>query len=131
VTTGSGARLAASVSAVTPTLNEQTRAASVTLALDAGQQTPAPGEVVLARITTKSSSTTGFVIPDEAVQSVDGRSVVFVRREGQLRATPVVVALRNGGRASIASGLQAGDVIATTNAFLLKAEIGKGADEEE
>jgi membrane fusion protein, heavy metal efflux system len=131
VTTGAGEKLTAVVNAVTPTLNEQTRAASVTLALAAGQKTPSPGEVVLARITTKSASATGFVIPDEAVQIVDGKNVVFVRRDGQLRVTPVVVTLRNGGRASIASGVQAGDVIATTNAFLLKAELGKGADEEE
>ena len=119
------------MSAVTPTLNERTRAATVTLSLADGQTTPAPGEFVLARISTRSGDANGFVVPDEAVQILDGRNVVFVRSDGEFRVTPVVVSSRTGGRAAIGSGLKTGDLIATTNAFLLKAEIGKGADEEE
>ena len=38
---------------------------------------------------------------------------------------------RSAGRVEIVSGLQAGQAIATRNAFLLKAELGKGAGEEE
>lgn len=131
VATASGADLDATVVSVTPTLNEQTRAATVTLSLTAGQAVPAPGEFVQARIIAKTNGVNGFVVPDDAVQSVGGREAVFVRREGRFRVTPVVVGTRSGGRASILSGLRAGDVIATKNAFLLKAEIAKGAEEEE
>ena len=38
---------------------------------------------------------------------------------------------RSAGRVEIVSGLQSGATIATRNAFLLKAELGKGAGEEE
>jgi cobalt-zinc-cadmium efflux system membrane fusion protein len=86
---------------------------------------------VLARISTRSGDANGFVVPDDAVQTLDGHNVVFVRSDGEFRVTSVVVSSRAGGRVAIASGLKTGDVIATTNAFLLKAEIGKGADEEE
>jgi cobalt-zinc-cadmium efflux system membrane fusion protein len=41
------------------------------------------------------------------------------------------VGSRSGGRVSITSGLNAGETIATTNAFFLKAEIGKGAGGDE
>ena len=131
VTTAAGANLAAVVASVTPTLNEQTRAATVTLSLTSDQGAPTPGEIVRARIVIGSGGDSGFVIPDEAVQTLGGRDIVFVRDGTTFRAAPVVVATRSGGRAAIVSGLRAGDVIATKNAFLLKAEVGKGAEEDE
>lgn len=132
ITMGSGAKLRAAVSSVTPTVDAQTRSATVTLLLDPDQQQlPAPGEFVQARITTGSAAASGFVIPDDAVQTVDGHTIVFLRQGDELRVTPVVVAARGGGRASILSGIKAGDRIATDNAFLLKAELGKGAEEDE
>ena len=131
ISTASGAELRAVVSSTTPTVDAQTRSATVTLALDPDQQLPAPGEFVQARIATRSAAANGFVIPDDAVQTVDGRTVVFLRDGDELRVTPVVVAARGGGRASILSGLKTGDVIAAQNAFLLKAELNKGAEEDE
>jgi membrane fusion protein, heavy metal efflux system len=132
VTTGSGASLDATVISVTPTLNEQTRSATATLSLASEQSVPAPGEFVQVRISAKTVvATDAFVVPDDAVQSVEGRDAVFVRAGDGFRVAPVVVGARSGGRASILSGVRAGDVIATRNAFLLKAEIGKGAEEEE
>jgi cobalt-zinc-cadmium efflux system membrane fusion protein len=131
VTTASGAILDATVISVTPTLNERTRSATVTLSLASGQSSPAPGEYVQARITTKSNAGKAVVVPDEAVQSINGRDAVFVRTDNGFRVAPVSVAARSGGRASILSGLNAGETIATKNAFLLKAEISKGAEEEE
>lgn len=131
VTTGAGASLDALVASVTPTLNEQTRAATVTLSLSSVDGAPAPGEFVRVRITTRGAAGKQIVVPDEAVQNVGGHDAVFVREAGSFRVAPVVVAARSGGRASIASGLERGDRIATTNAFLLKAELGKGAEDEE
>jgi cobalt-zinc-cadmium efflux system membrane fusion protein len=131
VTTAAGVTLDATVVSVTPTLNEQTRAATVTLSLSSDQGAPTPGEFVRARITVQGGDASGFVVPDEAVQSLGGRDAVFVREGTTFRPAPVVVAARSGGRASIVSGLKAGDVIATKNAFLLKAEAGKGAEEDE
>ena len=72
-----------------------------------------------------------IVIPDEAVQNVDGRDVVFIRTAKGFVVQPVVVAARSAGRASIVSGLQAGQSVATRNAFLLKAELAKGSEDEE
>lgn len=131
VTTGAGENLAAVVVSVTPTLSEQTRSAAVTLSLAKGERVPAPGEFVQVRIATAVKDAKGVVVPADAVQSIAGREVVFVRTENGFRLVPVVVGDRSGGRASILSGLQPGDAIATRNAFLLKAEATKGAEEEE
>lgn len=131
VSTAGGADLDAEVVSLTPTLDTQTRSATVTLSLMANQTAPAPGEFVQVRITTGMGSSAAVVVPEEAVQNIGGRDAVFVRTGQEFRVAPVTVAARSGGRASIVSGLKANDVIATRNAFLLKAELGKGAEEEE
>ena len=129
VRTRAGIRLPAVVRAVTPTLNAETRAATVVLSISGPGLTP--GEAVQVEIAVKGSGQTGFVLPEDAVQRLDGRDVVFVRTPTGFAVRSVVVAARGGGRASIASGLRAGETVATRNAFLLKAELGKGAAEEE
>src|SRR3546814_1277799 len=71
----------------------------------------------------------GVNVPQDAVQTLGDRSVVFVRTRQGFKAQTVRVGTRSGGMVEIASGLPANTVIATTNAFLLKAELGKGSAE--
>ena len=129
VVAATGAALTAVVRSVTPALDPQTRAATVVLTLTGGAGTLAPGEAVQAWIAPRASGPAGIVIPDEAIQTIEGREVVFVRTPTGFRAQPVVVAARAGGRAAIASGLASGQPVATRNAFLLKAEATKGGEE--
>ncbi len=130
ITTPAGVRLVAVVRSVTPTLDPATRSATVILTFSDKLSHLSPGEAVEARITPKAGGPTGIVIPDEAVQSLGGRDVVFVRTAKGFLAQPVVVASRSGGRAAIVSGLAADQSIATRNAFLLKAQSSKGSEEE-
>jgi cobalt-zinc-cadmium efflux system membrane fusion protein len=123
--------MTAVVRSVTPALDPQTRAATVVLTLTGGTGAVAPGEAVQAQISPRSAAPAGIVITDEAVQTVGGREVVFVRTPTGFRVQPVVVVARSGGRASIATGLASGQAIATRNAFLLKAELTKGAEDGE
>ena len=58
------------------------------------------------------------------------RDVVFVRTTTGFQAVPVTVGQRSAGRAEIVSGLKPGQAIAARNAFLLKAELGKGEGDE-
>jgi cobalt-zinc-cadmium efflux system membrane fusion protein len=126
VTSSAGAVLSASVRAVTPTLNADTRSATVVLTLAPGGAVT-PGDAVRVQIAPTAAGPASVVIPEEALQTVEGREVVFVRTPDGFRAQPVVVSARSGGRAAIASGLAAGQAVATRNAFLLKAELTKGA----
>lgn len=131
IVTPSGASLAATVRSVSPTLNEQTRAATVVLSLASRQEPLSPGETVQVAISPRNVAPAGVVVPEDAVQNVGGRNVVFVRNAGGFKVQPVVVGSRGGGRVSILSGIDAGETIATTNAFFLKAELGKGAGEDQ
>ena len=119
---------AAKVRAVTPSVDAASRAATVVLELVNATGELQPGQYARALIRPASQAGTGngFVVPEEAVQNVEGRDVVFVRTADGFLATPVSVAQRGGGRAEIVEGLQPGQVIAGRKAFVLKAELGKG-----
>lgn len=128
VRSAGGNTTAATVRSVTPTLNPETRTATVVLSVSSGGLVP--GEAIQAIITARGSGQPGFILPEEAVQSLENRDVAFVRTATGFVVRPVVVSTRSGGQALIVSGLKAGETVATRNAFLLKAEIVKGGDEE-
>ena len=131
ITTPSGTIVAASVRTVASILNEQTRAATVVLSLSGSPEPLSPGEAVQADITPKNAAPIGVLVPEDAVQNIGGRMVVFVRTPTGFRVQPVGLGARGAGHVSVLSGLTAGETIATTNAFFLKAELGKGAGEDE
>lgn len=69
------------------------------------------------------------VIPQEAVQEVEGRRVVFVpgNRPGEFRAHPVEIGeSTDDGRVLVLSGLTPGDRVVTTGAFALRSELAEG-----
>ena len=131
LSTAGGATLNAVVRSVTPTLSRESRAATVILDPTGGFPALMPGATLQARISPKAAGAGGIVIPEEAIQKVDGRDVVFVRTPKGFAVQPVVITSRGGGRASVASGLVLGQSIATRNAFLLKAELSKGGEDGE
>lgn len=67
-------------------------------------------------------------IDESAIQSIEGRSVVFVRTAEGFRAAPVAITSRGGGTATV-TGLSGKEEIAGEGSFTLKAELGKGEAE--
>jgi cobalt-zinc-cadmium efflux system membrane fusion protein len=130
VRTRAGTLVRARVRSVTPTLNEMTRSATAVLDPLPGEPALTPGDVLTAEITPSRAAKTGIVVPAEAVQTLEGRDMVFVRTATGFTARPVTVGARSAGRAAIISGLRPGEIIATTNAFFLKAEMRKPTGEE-
>ncbi|MGJ8537756.1 MAG: efflux RND transporter periplasmic adaptor subunit [Parasphingopyxis sp.] len=122
--------ITARVLAVTPAADLENRSAIVVLSPGANAGL-VPGEYVRAHIRTRSgdSASSALVVPAEAVQSVEGRDVVFVRTPTGFRAQPVQTGARSGDRIEIVGGIAAGTPIAGRNAFLLKAELGRGEAE--
>jgi cobalt-zinc-cadmium efflux system membrane fusion protein len=88
---------------------------------------PAPqiGAIVSARVVLARGQG-GPTVPSEAVQSLEGRSVVFVAEPKGFRARPVVTGRTAAGSVEILKGLSGGETIAGKGAFRLKAELGKG-----
>jgi cobalt-zinc-cadmium efflux system membrane fusion protein len=129
IETAAGGTIEARVRSVTPALNAETRAATAVIDVNAAELTP--GLSLRVRIMPSQASTSGaIVVPDEAVQSVNGQQVVFVRTSDGFRPQAVTVGQSSAGRVEVMTGLSAGQSIATRNAFVLKAELGKGEGEE-
>src|SRR3546814_12811259 len=83
------------------------------------------------RLPSRGEVSDAIVISEDALQSLEGRDVVFVRTNQGFRAQKVTIGRRSAGRVEVLSGLKPGQMIATQNAFLLTAAPGKGAGEEE
>jgi cobalt-zinc-cadmium efflux system membrane fusion protein len=64
----------------------------------------------------------------DAVQTLEGRTVVFVRvSEDTYEARPVTLGRAGRDTVEITEGLAPGEIYVSENAFLVKAEIGKGS----
>ena len=119
-----GGQVEARVRSVTPALDPQSRAATVVLQMAGSPGGLAQGQAVRVRITPRGSPADRIVLPEEAVQQVEGRDVVFVQTKGGFQAMPVSVGARSGGRIEILTGLRAGQTVVTQGAFVLKSQLG-------
>jgi cobalt-zinc-cadmium efflux system membrane fusion protein len=73
-----------------------------------------------------------LVIPERAVQEMEGQTVVFARdAQGRFQRRPVIVGATLRGLTEIVSGADDDDVIATAGAFLIKSEMMKPQSEEQ
>ncbi len=130
LTTNNGQKVEGQVRSATGVVDPQTRQATVVVTPSGGDGLIAPGQLVQARIfASGGDAASGVNVPQDAVQTLGDRSVVFVRTRQGFKAQTVRVGTRSGGMVEIVSGLPANTVIATTNAFLLKAELGKESAE--
>ncbi|WP_370190943.1 efflux RND transporter periplasmic adaptor subunit [Qipengyuania sp.] len=123
---GDGREIGARVRSVTPSLDPESRSATAVLSLSRGIPGLQPGAFLQARIRPSAEiDRDRIAVPEDAIQVVEGRDVVFVRTKTGFQAREVEVGTRSAGVVTILSGLQEGWRIAVTNAFLLKAELGK------
>ncbi|HWA21955.1 MAG TPA: efflux RND transporter periplasmic adaptor subunit [Caulobacterales bacterium] len=84
------------------------------------------GTVVLAE------QNVAIVVPNDAIQTHEGKQVVFVvSGKDTYEARPVSLGRASAASTEIIAGLKAGEAYVSKNAFLVKAELGKGAAEEE
>lgn len=120
----SGGIVDATVRSVTPSLDPQSRSATVVLQLGGAPGGLTQGQAVRVRITPRGSEESGIILPEESVQQIEGRDMVFVQVKGGFQATPVSVGSRSGGRVEILEGLSAGQTIVTEGAFALKSQLG-------
>jgi cobalt-zinc-cadmium efflux system membrane fusion protein len=69
------------------------------------------------------------MVPKAALQTIKGDRVVFVRSDQGFEARKVTVGREDDRAVEIVSGLSAGESIAVSNTFTLKAELGKAEAE--
>jgi cobalt-zinc-cadmium efflux system membrane fusion protein len=114
---------------VSPLLDKETRTARVIAALDNRDGRWRPGSFVTAAIAIEER-VVPVVVPFTAVQTVDGRKAVFVRTKDGFEKRDVSLGQRDGKSVEIVSGLSAGETIAVSNTFSLKAELARPGDED-
>lgn len=119
-----GGRVDAVVRSTTPSVNPESRTHTVVLSPAGVPAGLAQGQGVRVRITPRGSAANRIVLPEGAVQSVEGRDVVFVATQGGFQATPVTVGARSAGRVEIVEGLRPGLNVVTQGAFVLKSQLG-------
>lgn len=121
---------------VAATVNLDTRTAEVRVEVRGAQGILKPGMFVRIEIEMQLAPQNRepvLAVPDEAIQTVAGRAVLFVPVDGEentFAKRVVVVGEPVMGLVPVYSGLQAGERYVASGTFILKAELGKGAAEQ-
>jgi cobalt-zinc-cadmium efflux system membrane fusion protein len=87
-----------------------------------------PGMLVIANATESVSQQKRLVVPNSALQEIDGKPFVFVKfGEHKYKKVAVRALESNGESTSIESGLKANDKVVTQGSFVLKSEALKAS----
>lgn len=111
---------------VGPQVDERTRTAKARIELPNPDGSLRPGLFVTAKVAVGGSSA-GIVVPKSALQTFEGKTVVFVRTADGFEPKPVELGRQDGIKVEILSGLVAGQTYAAEGSFTLKAQLSKGA----
>lgn len=114
------------VSYVGNLLGEQTRAAKARVVIANPNMAWRPGLFVNAAMK-RGEKNVPVAVAADAVQTIDGKSVVFVKVEKGFKVQPVKIGSSDGRLVEIVEGLPAGSQYAASNSFVVKAEQGKGS----
>ena len=117
------------ISYITPSVDQLTRTATARVVLPNPDGRWRPGMFVTARAFQPIA--VPLAIPHPAVQTVEGRAVVFVESAKGVEPRAVTLGREGGEQVEVLSGLSPGERFAATKTFLLKAELGKGEAEHE
>ena len=83
-----------------------------------------PGFFINAEIIL-SETAASTVIQSEAVQLVEGQTIIFVQGEEGFEPRAITLGRTDGESSEVLSGLNAGETYVTKNSFVLKSEMGK------
>ncbi|MYM29535.1 efflux RND transporter periplasmic adaptor subunit [Duganella sp. CY15W] len=111
-------------------LGEQTRTAKARVSLKNPQGAWRPGLFVNVDVQSGLSSAAVTVAAD-AVQTIDGKSAIFVRNARGFQVQTVTLGRSDGKLTEVLQGLSAGAQYAAVNSYVLKAELGKDSAEHE
>lgn len=120
------------VSFIEPTIDSATRTARVRIEVKNESRALRPGMFARTDIEAAPSGDADdkpvVIVPDEAVQTWEGRKVVFAAQpneENVFAARPVTVGKAVKGWVPVIAGLTPGERIVTKGSFIIKADLGK------
>lgn len=110
------------ISYIGPVVRTDSRTALARVVLDNTSGVYRPGLFVTGRLT-ESRTAAEVVVPQSAVQTLEGKPCVFVRHEHAFEPVFVQLGRKGPDTIQILSGLEAGTEYVTDGAFALKSEI--------
>ncbi len=118
------------ISYASPIIRESTRTGLARAVISNDKLAWKPGLFVTAEILVGSEEVP-ILVPNEAIQTIENQTVVFVAEDGEFEKRPVVVGKVNETHAALVSGIKPGERYVAKGAFILKAELSKGTGEHE
>lgn len=110
---------------LSPALEERTRSATARVVIDNTTGQWRPGLFVSAKVSIENSPA-AIVIPRSALQTIEGKKMVFVRHaEGKFEPQVVQLGRQDHLQVEILDGLKIGQTYVSQNAFSLKAQMQK------
>ncbi|CAN5145229.1 efflux RND transporter periplasmic adaptor subunit [soil metagenome] len=125
-----GGDIKATVSYVAPVGSSETQTALARVVLPNGQGRLRPGLFATARLVLAKRNVP-VAIRLGAIQTLENRTVVFVREGDKIEARPVLIGESDARHAEVREGLAAGERYVAENSFVVKAEMGKGEAEHD
>ena len=127
VTVTAGERTAAGrISYIGSTLSESTRTVIARVVLENKDVSWRPGEFMTVHIEI-SKDQVKRAVPVGAVQTFEGKSVIFVQDEDGIEPRPVRLGRRSEQMVELLAGPEVGAPVVMKNSFLMKSELGKSA----
>lgn len=133
VSQSTDARLDTQITYIRPTLSEATRSGHARLELPNQQQQWPPGMFITVEVAL-SEKNVPLAVPESSVLLIENKPSVFVKskaRDGDegFEVRHLTTGRSDGRWVEIIEGLEADEVVAAGNTFLLKAEMGKSSAE--
>lgn len=125
---GGSATVSGKVSYVGSLLGEQTRTATARVVIDNPGRAWRPGLFVNVSVV-RGKTEAPVTVAADAVQTIEGKTVVFVKAPEGFQTRPVTTGATDGEVTEITAGLAAGTQYVATGSFVVKAEQAKGTAE--
>ena len=130
-TPSSNGVITARVTYIDPQINTDSRTARVRLAVDNPGERLRTGMFTEVGFQTGTNAASGeeLVVRTEAVQTIEGKSVVFVPQKDEpntYAVKEIEIGAEIGGYTKVLSGLELGDKVVTKGSFSLKTQLLKG-----
>lgn len=121
----------ATVSSMLPSVDPRTQTLTAIVKLPASAaETLRPGMAIEGLFVT-AQTPANIAVPVDALQTLEGKQVVFVKTGTTYTARPVQIGRQSARMVEIVDGLQPGEAYVTKGSFLIRADIEKSGAEHE